>query len=244
MIQRALALAILFLLVAPAMAAAPACFEAPERVVVTEWSAPLTAKLEDGRRLRLVDINTDGDVALPTGRAQSRLVADAEADRWGRVRGDVVFDDTPQGLRHQLVADGLAFVDPVVMSKVCLEALLATERRAENMRRGRWPVWSDRNVLAADQAIDDAHVGRHVLVVGRVRSIGQTRRTVYLNFGQNYRTDFTVIIRRRDADRWPFDVTALAGDMIRVRGVLEAWNGGVITARHPAQIERVFSPAR
>lgn len=195
--------------------------------------------------MRLVDLAPDGWIgerrgsaaAIPAGGRVELRTAASEPDRYGRIPGDVVFKDTGRSLRDRLVGAGLAFVDPTVMSEACLTALFQREREAERAGRG---LWADRTIVQdAARPLAPAMVGRYVLVAGTVRSVGETKRTIYLNFGANYRTDFTVLVRRADSEGWSDRLMALEGKRVRVRGVLEAWNGGLIRVEHPAQIERL-----
>ena len=67
------------------------------------------------------------------------------------------------------------------------------------------------------------------------------RDRLYLNFGPDYRTDFTIAIARRDLKLFgrDFDGKALEGKTLRVRGWLKSVNGPMIEATHPEQIEMV-----
>jgi hypothetical protein len=66
-----------------------------------------------------------------------------------------------------------------------------------------------------------------------------TRDRAYLNFGSDYKTDFTVSIAKHDAKNFGrgFDPKLFAGHTIRVRGWIESINGPAINATHPEQIE-------
>jgi len=58
----------------------------------------------------------------------------------------------------------------------------------------------------------------------------------YLNFGPDWRTDFTVAIAPADLRAFEaegFDITALEGRFIRVRGWLKFFNGPMHDATHP-----------
>ena len=62
----------------------------------------------------------------------------------------------------------------------------------------------------------------------------------YLNFGENWREDFTVSIAPRDRRR--FEAAGIAvedyeGRLVRVRGWVDSFNGPMIEATHPEQIE-------
>jgi micrococcal nuclease len=63
----------------------------------------------------------------------------------------------------------------------------------------------------------------------------------YLNFGEDWHTDFTVEIERKDKGAFVaagLDLgLALAGMHMRVRGWIEWLNGPMIHTTHPKQIE-------
>ena len=64
----------------------------------------------------------------------------------------------------------------------------------------------------------------------------------YLNFGADWKTDFTISLAP-DAVRLfrksGIDIAALEGQRIRIRGWLGVRNGPVIEATHPEQLERL-----
>ncbi|MBJ3777749.1 thermonuclease family protein [Acuticoccus mangrovi] len=202
--------------------------------------------LDDGRAVRLADVRVVEGAEPPVGLdgREALLRPLPELDRYGRTVGDIVLKDTTASLSASLVARGLAFVDPVAMSEQCLSVLFAAERRAEAESRGLWAQAGTVVPAGTPNLVDQA--GRYVIVDGTVESVGETKRTIYLNFGGDYRTDFTALVRRNDARGWGDGLTALKGARVRIRGVLEAWNGGLIRIEHPAQIERAeaFAPLR
>ncbi|WP_108662261.1 thermonuclease family protein [Acuticoccus kandeliae] len=234
-----------------ALAAAPAaaepCFEADEPVEIAAIDGREALQLTDGRAVRLADIRIAESEKLAArarvvleeagpGTLLLRPVRGAPTDRYGRLQADIVVKDTGASLREQIVLNGLAFVDPTVISEGCLTSLFAAERAAETAGFGLWG--RPESVLDAARADLTRYTGQYALVSGTVKSVGETKRTLYLNFGENFRTDFTAIIRRADASGWGSELAALAGESVRIRGVLEAWNGGLIRVEHPAQIER------
>ncbi|MCF3933370.1 thermonuclease family protein [Acuticoccus sp. M5D2P5] len=223
-----------------------ACFGPEEPVEIAGIEGGSSLALTDGRTVRLADIRLDiaqiptERAALLRARAEVEPVAfrpleGGDRDRYGRHLGDIVFKDTAESLRERMVSDGLAFVDPTDMSEGCLTALFEAERGAENDGVGLWA--QPEAVFDAAQPDLSRYAGQYALVDGVVKSVGETKRNLYLNFGENFRTDFTVIVRRQDAERWEGGFTARAGVGVRIRGVLEAWNGGLIRVEHPAQIE-------
>lgn len=79
------------------------------------------------------------------------------------------------------------------------------------------------------------------LVEGRVRSVFVAERGgVHLNFGPDYKTDFSVYVAPADAQAWSGGVDALRGlegQRLRVRGYLDSFNGPSIRVDHAAQVE-------
>ena len=78
------------------------------------------------------------------------------------------------------------------------------------------------------------------MIEGRVLDAAKVKGTVYLNFGENWRSDFTITIEnraRRTFIKSKLDPLSLEGRRIRVRGWLKRRNGPGIKATHPEQIE-------
>jgi hypothetical protein len=63
---------------------------------------------------------------------------------------------------------------------------------------------------------------------------------IYLNFGDDWRSDFTISIDRKEIPAFAaagIDLKVLAGKKVRVRGWIEWRNGAMIAATHPEQLE-------
>lgn len=99
---------------------------------------------------------------------------------------------------------------------------------AEVLTPGKW--WKTNDLLTSEDAAN--HMGEFVIVKGRVLSTFQTRQDLYLNFGENYKTDFTVRIPKRS---WKF-FGAMNDKEITVRGVLRDYNGPMIVIDFKEQI--------
>jgi hypothetical protein len=149
---------------------------------------------------------------------------------------------TGESLSAMLLRRGLAFVDPAVMQDGCHRELFAAEAAGRTSGAGLWAAPGP--TRRADAPDLEAVAGRYALVEGTVASTARTRRTVYLNFGEDYRTDFTALARRRDVRPWEDRLLGLEGERVRIRGVLEAWHGGLIRIEHPAQVERLGPSAQ
>ena len=87
--------------------------------------------------------------------------------------------------------------------------------------------------------------GRFVVIEGKVRRVGIARSRVYLDFGR--RDGFTVVVTRKAEpafERRGIVLSALGGQTIRVRGVLDARFGPRIELADPLMIERVEGAAQ
>ncbi len=165
----------------------------------------------------------------------------ATPDRFGRIPAAAAEDAQGRSLHLALVGAGLARVIPVatLAEAACIRALLAREAEARAAGRG---LWSD-PAFAVRQAADpdlSAHAGSYQIVEGLVRSVGYAAARHYLNFGTNFRSDFTVVIGDKERDRFAaagFDPARLSGRGVRVRGMLLARDGGLMTLTVPEEIE-------
>lgn len=212
--------------------------------IAAERSPPdaATVRLGDGRLVRLAGIAVPGDeaaaVAELLGRGPARLDPEPPPlDRHGRLRAQV-HGEGGAWLQGELVRRGLALVAPAAdVQPPLLAELLALEKDARGAGLGLWAddrlgPWPARRVAAPR--------GRFVLVQGRVLDVARAQDFIYLNFGDDWRRDFTVRVeagRRRALARAGLDLDALEGRNVMVRGTLFEANGPMIELTHPAQIE-------
>ena len=230
-------------------------FDAEARVVeVIDGS---TVVLDDGETVRLAGIEAPGVprgggdssaawlamearkalTALVQGRRVALATEDARRDRYGRLRAHLVRTGDGTWIQGALLAAGLARVHTLVDERTAVAAMLAIERRARAGRRGIWSQ-SRYNVRSASEA--DAGLHSFQLVEGRVRAAAVVRGRGYLNFGADWREDFTVSIAPRDRRRFEAAGVVIEdyeGRLVRVRGWVKSFNGPMIEATHPEQIE-------
>lgn len=165
----------------------------------------------------------------------------APADRWGR-RVVRAAGKGGVSLAEALLRRGAARVHPETDEYDVIRRLLECEAEARKASRGLWrmPEYRVRDALNADGAIGGYH-----LVEGAVASAEKHGPRVYLNFGEDYRTDFTASAKSTLARRWrstgSVDLESLGGARLRVRGYVASINGPSIELTHPMQIERLDS---
>ena len=215
-----------------------------------------TLVLAGGRQVRLVGIQAP---KLPLGRPGFKawpLAAEAKAalaeltlgrevtlayggrriDRHGRALAHLI-EGSGTWVQGELLARGMARVYSFADNRALIPEMLARERAARAARRGIWR-WRFYAVRGAEEAAQ--HLGGFELVEGRVIKVAVVRKRVYLNFGADWRSDFTVTIAprtRRLFEAEGIDPSAYEGRMVRVRGWVKSYNGPLIEATHPEQIE-------
>ena len=202
-----------------------------------------TVLLDDGETVRLAGIEPLAEGARQTlarlvqGRRIGLARGGIPRDRYGRLRTHLVRSDDGTWIQGALLAAGLARVHSLVDDRAAVAEMLAIERRARAARLGIWSQVRNR-VRTAGEADDGLHSFQ--LVEGRVKAAAVVRGRGYLNFGDDWREDFTVSIAPRDRRR--FETAGIAiedyeGRLVRVRGWVDSFNGPMIEATHPEQIE-------
>ncbi len=218
-----------------------------------------TVVLSDGRQVRLVGIQApklalgrknfkDWPLAGDSKRALEALVVGqgvtlrpgrTPMDRHGRVlahlhRADGVW------VQGEMLRLGLARVYTFPDNRELAAEMYALEADARVGRRGIWahPFYAARG---PDDLKND--IGAFQIVAGRVAAAARIKGAVYLNFGSDWRTDFTL---RLDGPALKMfraegiDPLALKGQTIEARGWVRFKDGPMIDISHPEQL----TPAR
>jgi micrococcal nuclease len=148
-----------------------------------------------------------------------------DEDRYGRVQ---ITSDTVQNM----LRDGAA-VFYVSDGKIS-EVWKAAEAQARTANRG---VWADKNLLRTPENAAQ-HIGAFHVVEGTITRIYEAKSATYLNFGDDWHSDFSITIPgkiRRSMK--PFLASVKPGDRIRVRGFITDENGPMITLLRPDNLE-------
>ncbi len=144
-------------------------------------------------------------------------------------------------MQGRLLADGMARVYTFADNRVAAATMLALEASARAAGRGIWrhPYYAVRHPEAAR-----GDIGTFQVVAGRVVDAAEVRGRIYLNYGADWREDFTATLDPETARLFrgegvePLD---LEGRRLRVRGWIQSYNGPMIEITHPEQIE-VLNP--
>lgn len=222
-----------------------------------------TLKLADGRFVRLIGLlaprpplklekqdawppEDEARAALQTlvHEKDVSLAFDArKRDRYGNMLAHVFVsnDGVRFWVQGELLAHGHARAAVLPGNTACIRELLAHERLARETKRGLWQHRHYR-ILYPNPANWLLANRRHsfAIVSGRVNDVAIVKGRIYLNFGNNWRQDFTAALRKRalaGTETTESDLKRLVGRTVNVRGWIERRNGPYIQLAHPHLIE-------
>ncbi len=209
-----------------------------------------TIKLKDGRKVRLIGINTpeigrDGRpsdaLAIEARRALSHLIRRGQRiglgygnerhDRYRRVLAHLYLEDQ-RNVQELLLAQGVAAMIAVVPNVSRLDCYAATEAKARQQRLGIW-------ALPRYQGIASTQLPRSARgfyrIVGEIVRVGESRRSIWLNLPGR------VALRIDRSDLGYFsdiDFKALLGANVIARGWVYMHKGELrLQLRHAAALE-------
>lgn len=206
-----------------------------------------TVKLEDGRKIRLLGINTPeiqhrnqaaeagGEMAKDwlvdkLKNLKVRLVTDVEqTDKYKRTLSHLITENK-EHINVQLVEMGLAAVNIYPPNLLYVDQLVAAGNRAEHDKRGLWQK-VEYAAISINQVGNTGHSG-WTRLIGKVSVIRSSRKFVYLEFSNL----FQARIEKKWLHLFP-DINCYLGRTVEVRGWLNKNRGGwSMLIRHPSAI--------
>ena len=205
-----------------------------------------------GQALRAASLAEQARIALQkASRGRQVLLAftGRKEDRYGRKLAHVWVLGAGQSaprqamtwLQAELIRTGLARVYSFPDNRACIRQLLLLEARARRQRLG---IWRTRFAFAVRDAAKPRallrHANRFEIIEGQIAKVGRTRKWTFLNFSDNWKRDFTIMVparARKSFARAGIDLQSLQGRRVRARGWLEVWNGPLLKLSHPEQLE-------
>jgi micrococcal nuclease len=209
-----------------------------------------TVKLEDGRKIRLLGINTPevkhrnqaneagGETAKrwltdKLKNQQVRLVTDVEqTDKYNRKLAHL-FTENKEHINVALVEMGLAAVNIYPPNLLYVDELVAAGKQAEHAKRGIWQQ-AEYAAIPVERLDDEGHSG-WTRLHGKVSVIRKSRKSVFLEFSK--------LFQARIEKKWLYlfpDIDNYRGKMLEVRGWLNKNRGGwSMLIRHPSAIRPI-----
>jgi endonuclease YncB( thermonuclease family) len=157
-------------------------------------------------------------------------------DRHGRLLAHLYAEDGIW-IQGEMLRQGQARVYTFADNRKLVAEMYALERAAREAKRG---IWADPFYAVRKPQDLEALEGTFQIVEGTVTKAATVRSRGYLNFGEDWKTDFTVEIPSAGLAlfrRAKLDIAAYGGKRVRVRGWVGSYRGATIEATHPEQIE-------
>lgn len=160
-------------------------------------------------------------------------------NRYGRI---YAYAQMPDGiyLESLMIEKGLAFALTQEGSKNIAPALLAAEEKARREKNGLWAN-SHFKILQADDPTS-LPKGQFSIVEGIIHQATLKKNRLYLNFGTDWKTDFTLSLTPSAVRSSGKSVDDWRSLHVRARGWIENINGPLITVTHLEQIEILSNP--
>ena len=179
--------------------------------------------------------------ALILGQEVSLYYADRKRDRFSRAIAQA-YVTSPNGsseiwVQSEMIKRGFARVYSWPNERIDIGVLYSLEQAA---RRKNLGIWSDPfyTIRSPDPDPLAQFVDSVQIIEGIVTSTADVRGTIYLNFGADYKTDFTIAVARKYRRKFEgVDPVSLDGARVRVRGWVELYNGPMIWIDHPDRLE-------
>jgi micrococcal nuclease len=179
--------------------------------------------------------------ALVGGKSVSLAASGRGTDRYGRKLAHLFVDENGERVwvQGKMLSSGNARAYGLPGSYACISELTAHEQDARSAGRGLWG--------SAAYAVRSARATRDLLrrrnsyeiVAGSVANVTATKARTYINFGADWRSDFTAGIETRvlrSNPDWAKSLEGLKGKRVEVRGWIQYRNGPYIDIEDPSQI--------
>lgn len=226
-------------------------------ITVTEVIDGDTIKLANGKLLRYIGIDTPETRIKKNGKflyspqpfsleatqfnkdlvegKSVKIEFDVEkVDKYGRLLGYCFVNDT--FVNAKMLEEGYAVLYSRPPNVKYTDLFVTVQRQAQSNQKGLWVVYAIIDHAQANQYINQIRT-----VQGKVINTYKSPKCIFLNFGNDYRTDFTVVIFTNSLDSFyrkgikPQDF--YRGKTIRVSGRIRQYNGPEIIVNDPSQIE-------
>lgn len=228
---------------------------------VLEAINPLTIRLEDGRFIHLagldipdLDFYDPGDLSVTAveilndflvGREvviyQTKSKDAGRINRMGHHIAHLVRLDKDVWVQGMILKLGLARVRTTKYNPEMASQMLTHEKYARQRKDG---LWENKSYSILPPAQAERKIGSYQVIEGVVQNVSRQKNTLFLNFGKNWRTDFTISLTSSNLRSFTsnkMDPQSWNGKRVRVRGWIESWNGPHIKIDHPERFELLFS---
>lgn len=172
---------------------------------------------------------------MTLGKTVSLYYGGREMDHYGRALAHLFLDDGTW-VQGEMLSRGMARVYSFSDNRSVVGEMLDIEAQARTQDTG---IWGLRYYAIIPQEQSGRFTNSFQIISGNIAEVATVRSNTYLNFGDDYKTDFTIVIPNRVKkmfDLLDINLSELAGKNIIVRGWLKYYNGPSIDLSHPEQL--------
>jgi micrococcal nuclease len=205
-----------------------------------------TLVLSNGERVRLLGLDAPEMGEALSGEARDRLLeltlgkeVDLETcsqkDHYGRILALVRTGGV--NVNMVLLEEGLAV--PMLIPPCGKMVALQVLRVAEVALEAGKGIYARSDYQVVDHEEAGEYIGKRVVVKGKVTALHKGATAWHLNFGDDWRTDFTAVLFRRGRLRFEalgMDPEDLVGSQVLVIGRVKSYNGPEIIVIGPEQV--------
>lgn len=224
---------------------------------------PLTIKLENGDTVTLtgldypdLDYYSPGNFSLLATKILKDMLVGKEVilyqtigktgleNRMGHRIAHVERANDGLWVQGTMLSLGLARVRTTPNNAHLADQMLALEKQAREEKIGLWDVIV---YTIHDAQTADHYIGSYQIIEGTIKNVGLKEGRIYINFGDNWREDFTASItptNKRAFAKAGFNFQNMGGQNVRVRGWISSYNGAYMEITHPAQIEMLATSSK
>lgn len=158
-------------------------------------------------------------------------------NRYGDLQGRIITADG-LWLEEALIAEGYGQWNAAPGFPMAFrQRLIMAEKKAAERKIGLWRQFA---VLDANHPPKQYWNGQFIIAKGVVLDVYKGGSTTYLNFGEDWRTDFTAAISssaRKKFERGDWKLADLKSKSITIRGLVRFYNGPYLELEFPEQLE-------
>ncbi|HPF45712.1 MAG: thermonuclease family protein [Alphaproteobacteria bacterium] len=173
--------------------------------------------------------------ALALNKNVTLLYGGRKMDRYGRALAHLFLEDGTW-IQGEMVKRGMARVYSFADNRSVVEELLEEEKIARHTGTGIWGL----NFYKIKTDLESGkYTNSFQLISGKILEVATVRNNTYLNFGEDYKTDFTIVVPSRVNkmfEKKDIKLSDLEGRNIIVRGWLKYYNGPSLDLTHPEQL--------
>lgn len=218
---------------------------------------PYTIQTDDGRIFRLINIQyPDYDLSNPgpLSLAALKILRDmlegqtielfqtskkdvGRLNRMGHHLAHILRQNDHIWVQGTLVSLGLAYAYPMQRNPEMVADLYDLESSAREQKLGIWDDNTEFKILSPDDAGE--YLNSYQIIEGNIKSVALNKNRIFMNFGPDWRTDFTVSIAPADKRKFlkqGMDPQQWNNTKVRVRGWIRSYNGPYMEINQPESI--------